>query len=173
MKTLSLFTILLFSNLACSSVPYTKTVEELDFERFMGKWYVLAARGTGPEAEAYNSVEVYTWNEEKERIDIDFTYLDKGFEGKKKSIPQKGWIENETTKAHWKVSPFWPLKFDYLIIDIDQDYEWVIIGVPNQKWVWIMARNWKVSKAKLDSLILRVKKLGYRHDDIRVVPQQW
>ncbi len=165
--------ILLFLLLSCSSAPkYEKTVPSLDLERFMGKWYVLAARGTDFETEAFNSVEAYTWNSEKERIDIDFTYLDKGFDGKKKAVPQKGWIENKETFAHWKVSPFWPLKFDYLVIDLDPNYEWVIVGVPTQKWVWIMGRKWDYSKEEIESLITKVTKLGYRDDNIRIVPQR-
>jgi apolipoprotein D and lipocalin family protein len=77
----------------CSSMGYKKTVNKVDIDKFMGKWYVIAARGTYFESDAYNSVEVYSWNEKEDRIDIDFTYRDGSFDGKLKDIPQKAWIE--------------------------------------------------------------------------------
>ena len=30
-----------------------------------------------------------------------------------KTIPQTGIIVDKDSNAHWKVSPFWPLKFDF------------------------------------------------------------
>ncbi|MCO4754738.1 MAG: lipocalin family protein [Bacteriovoracaceae bacterium] len=122
---------------------------------------------------AHNSVEHYRWNEKKERIDIDFYFNKDSFTGKIKKIPQKGWIHNEKTNAHWKVRPFWPLKFDYLVIDLAEDYSWTVIGVPSQKWVWIMSDNWKMDDEQLNMIIARLNKMGYSTKDVNRVPQKW
>ena len=81
---------------SCATTEFSKTVDYVDINRFMIKWYVIAGRLTFMESGAYNAVEVYTWNIQEDRIDIDFTLIKDSFEGKKKSIPQKGWIENTT-----------------------------------------------------------------------------
>lgn len=49
-----------------------KTASYVDMNRYMGRWYVISARGIFVENEAYNSTETYTWNEKEKRIDVDF-----------------------------------------------------------------------------------------------------
>ena len=158
---------------ACSGTQYLKTVQNLDINRFMGDWYVIASRATFLEKGAHNGVESYTWNDKEKRIDINFTYKKDSFDGEVKSIPQKAWIYNKETNAHWKVQPFWPLKLDYLVIDLDENYEWVVVGVPNQNYVWIMARDWKIDEQTYNEIIDRLNKLSYRTDEIKRVPQKW
>lgn len=150
-----------------------KTVDQVDINRFMGDWYVLAGRFTFLEKDVHNGLERYKWNSEKNRIDIDFTYNQGSLTGKKKSIPQKGWIYNEKSKAHWKVTPLWPLKFDFLIVDLAEDYSWTAIGVPNQSYLWIMARDWRNPEPIVQNAIQRLKEKGYNVENIVRVPHQW
>jgi apolipoprotein D and lipocalin family protein len=159
--------------MGCSSVSYKKTVDNVDIPRFMGNWYVLAGRFTFLEKEVHNGLEIYKWNKKEKRIDISFDYRKGGFDGEKKSVPQKGWVYNKKTNAHWKVQPIWPLKLDYLIIDLAPDYSWVTVGVPNQNYVWIMARDWKNPEPIVKKAISNLKKLGYRSDEIVTVPHKW
>lgn len=168
-----MFLMILFLVGGCASMSYEKTVDKVELKRFMGKWYVIAGRLTFMEDGAHNAVELYQWNDKKERIDISFTFNKDGFDGEKKSIPQKGWIYNPATNAHWKVSPFWPLKFHYLVIDLAEDYSWTVVGVPDQKYVWIMAREWNMTQEDLSEIITRLNKLGYSTKNIKRVPQRW
>lgn len=156
----------------CSTTGYYKTVDKLEIPRFMGKWYVLAGRFTVFEKEVHNGIEIYAWDEKKSQIDISFDYNQGSFDGKKKSLPQKGWIENTSTNAHWKVSPLWPLKFDYLVIDLADDYSWTAIGVPNQKYLWIMARDTKNSETVVKEALERLKTKGYNTENIVLVPHR-
>lgn len=174
MKRIFLVLLILLIQTGCASQDkFMKTVDYVDINRFMTKWYVIAGRLTFMEKGAHNAVEIYSWNEEEKRIDIDFSFNKDSFSGKVKSIPQKAWIVNNKTNAHWKVSPFWPIKFNYLVIDMDEDYSWVVIGVPGQEWVWIMSTDWQMSDEKLDQIISRISKMKYNTKDIKRVPQQW
>lgn len=158
---------------SCSSSSFMKTVDHIDLPRFMGDWYVLGGRFTYMEKEVYNSIERYTWNEKESRIDVDFTYRKGSFDGALKSIPQKAWIHNTESNAHWKVSPFWPLKFDYLVLDLASDYSWTAIGVPSQKYLWIMARDWKSPAPIMSEAIERLKQKGYDTSNLVTVPHRW
>jgi apolipoprotein D and lipocalin family protein len=139
----------------------------------MKKWYVIAGRFTFLENGAHNAVEEYSWNSEKERINIDFYFNKDSFDGKIKKIPQKAWIQNKETNAHWKVSPFYPLKFDYLIVALADDYSWTAIGVPSQKYLWIMADHWYFSDKKLDKVKAKLDEVGYSTKEITRIPQKW
>jgi apolipoprotein D and lipocalin family protein len=165
---------LLISSLGCSSVINPNlTAKYIEIEKFMGDWYVIAGRFTFLEIEVHNGLETYLWNKEKNLIEVSFTYNKGSFTGEKKSIPQTAWIYNQITKAHWKVSPFWPLKFDYLILDVDENYTWTAIGVPNQKYLWIMARSWQNTDSLIREIIKRLNSKGYNTDNIVFVPHQW
>lgn len=158
----------------CSSMPTpVKTVEKMDVQKFMGDWYVLAGRFTFLERDVHNGLERYSWNQEKERIDVDFTFREGSFSGPLRSIPQTAWIYNQESKTHWKVSPFWPFKLDYLVVALAKNYSWTAIGVPNQKYLWIMARSWKNPEATIEEALKELKERGYDTTNLVFVPHQW
>ncbi len=150
-----------------------KTVENVDINKFMGDWYVLAGRFTFLEKDVHNGLEKYTWNKEKDRIDVDFSYNKGALNGPKKSIPQKAWIDDHSSNSRWKVSPLWPFKFDYLIVALDENYRWTAIGVPDEKYLWIMARDWKNPEATIQDAMKHLDKIGYDTKNLVRVPQQW
>ncbi len=150
-----------------------KTVEKVNINKFMGDWYVLAGRFTFLEKDVHNGLEKYTWNKEQDRIDVDFTFNKGAFDGPQKSIPQKAWIEDHVSNSRWKVSPFWPLKFDYLIVALDENYRWTAIGVPDEKYLWIMARDWKNPETTINAAIKTLDKIGYDTKNLVRVPHQW
>jgi len=154
--------LLLFVIVQCKETEaFRKTVLGVDIDRFMGKWYVIASRPTSFEENAFNAIEIYTYNREKDQIDIDFSFNKGSNTGTKKSIPQTAYIIDKKNNSYWKVSPFWPLKFDYLIIDLDTNYRWTVIGVPDQTYLWIMARTPTLSEAEFKEIISRVDEMGY------------
>lgn len=163
----------LLSLFGCSSDSYNKTVDQVDIDRFMKKWYVIAGRFTPMERDVYNSIEEYTWNEKEQQIDIDFRYNKGGFDGELKKIPQTGWVENKKTNAEWKIKPdFFPfnlMSFGYLIIGLGDDYEWTAIGVPNEKYLWIMSPDPKFSKDRVPKILEDLKATGYDVSDIKYV----
>ena len=156
----------------CSSMPQN-TVSSVDLQRFMGKWYVIASIPTIFESGANNAVETYTWNEKEERIDVDFRFRKDSPTGPEKVMPQKGFVSNHETNAEWKIQPFWPFKFSYLIIDLAPDYSDTVIGVPSRSYVWIMARQPKMSDARYNELVSKIGGLGYDVSKLKKVPQIW
>ncbi|GAB4419908.1 MAG: lipocalin family protein [Bacteriovoracaceae bacterium] len=172
MKRYFLLLILLLST-SIFAEEYSKTVKEVSLDKFMKKWFVIAGRFTFMENGAHNAVEEYTFNKEKDRIDINFYFNKDSFDGRVRKIPQKAWIENKKSNAHWKVSPFWPLKFDYLVVALAPDYSWTAIGVPSQKYLWIMADRWDISDSELKKMIEAVQEAGYSVEEIERIPQSW
>jgi apolipoprotein D and lipocalin family protein len=173
MKNLFLISALsFFTGCSTKSESPLKTAEHVEIPKFMGSWYVIANIPTFLEKGAHNAVETYTWNEKEERIDVNFTFNDGSFEGKKKSLPQKAFVHNKKTGAEWKIQFFWPLKFSYLILDVAPDYSHTIIGVPDRGHVWIMARTPKMEESVYASLVKKVRDMNFDVSKIEKVPQQ-
>jgi apolipoprotein D and lipocalin family protein len=126
------------------------------------------------ETDAYNATETYSFNKKTGKIDVDFKYKKGGFEGPEKSVPQTAWVHDEKTKAHWKISLWWlPVNLDYLIIDLDKAYQWTVVGVPNQKYLWVMSRKPEMNAALLAEILAGVKDKGYDTSEVNPVPQKW
>jgi apolipoprotein D and lipocalin family protein len=52
-------------------------------------------------------------------------------------------------------------KADYDIIEVDPDYTWAIVGMPNRKGYWLLARNKTVSQSIEDHFYERGRSLGF------------
>lgn len=149
----------------------SQVVKEVDIKRFMGDWFVIATIPTPFEKGVYNGVETYHWNDKEQRIDVTYSFRKDGFNGERDEITQKGWIQDPVGKAHWKVQPFWPLKFDYLVIDLADDYSWTTVGVPDKSYVWIMARKHTMTADQYRLAVDRIRALGYDLEKLQKVPQ--
>jgi len=162
--------LLLGGCVSSKKTEFWQTVPMVDRDRFMGRWYVISFRGTFLEEGAHNAVEVYTWNEKKSRIDIDFKFNKGSLGGKTKSLPQRAKIVDGSGNAHWKVNPFLWFEFDYLVIALGKDYDWTVIGVPDQKYVWIMARKPNLTQSEWDLILKELKQKSYNVGQLVTVP---
>lgn len=168
-----LFTLLAVFILGCAaSGPPLELVEEVELERYMGDWYVIAFIPLGPEKEATNAIESYELLDE-ETVGITYTFRKGSSEGPEKEYNAKAFVQEEGDGAHWKVQFIWPLRFDFLVIDLAEDYSYTVIGVPDRDHVWIMAREPKLDNATYDGILTRLAQQGYDTDNILKVPQEW
>lgn len=164
-----------------------ETVTECETARFMGTWFVHGVIPTFLETTCSNAVETYTYvgddaalSKKRGHHDVDI-----GFEYNKAepltsplgTANQKGWVQGEdrTNSGLWRISPFAPVKIDYLILEVDEvEYGYTVIGVRNRKYAWIMGRKPVMEEETFEMLKERlVTKHGYNLDGLRVVPQVW
>ena len=152
--------------------PEMKTVDQVDLERFMGDWYVIANIPTFLEKEAYNAVETYSLNEDG-TVATTFSFRKGGFDGKQKEYNPKGFITDTESNALWGMRFVWPIKADYRIVYLDDDYTQTVIGRQARDYVWIMARTPTISDADYETLVTFVESLGYDVSKVQRVPQSW
>lgn len=152
--------------------PEMKTVEHVDLERFMGPWYVIANIPTFLEKEAYNAVETYSLNDDG-TIATTFTFRKGGFDGKKKEYNPKAFVLDHESNARWGMRFIWPIKADYRIVYLDDQYSQTIIGRQDRDYVWIMARTPTISDGDYEKLLSEVDELGYDTSQVKRVPQSW
>ena len=149
-----------------------KTVDQLDLQRFMGNWYVIANIPTFVEKGAVNAVENYAL-EDDGTIAVTFTYHKEDRSKPRKTMKSRGFVVPGTSNAQWKIQFFWPIKFPYYVIDLDEDYKYTVIGLPNRKYLWIMAREPYLDEEIYEGIIQRVREQGFDISKIQRVPQNW
>ena len=160
------------NNLDKSELSEMKTVDYVDIERFMGDWYVIANIPTFIEKGATNAIEAYKLGD-KGVIETTFTFYQDSPDGEKKVYRPKGFIYNTETNAEWRMQFLWPFKMPFLIIDLDEEYTYTVIGIPSRKYVWIMARDSGMNDKLYDRILSRLSEIGYDVSLIQKVPQDW
>lgn len=157
---------------ACSSHPPMETVEQVDLQRFMGNWYVIANIPTFLEKDAHNAIESYALNSDG-TVATTFTFRDGAFDGPLKTYKPKGYVLDENSNALWGMQFIWPIKGDFRIVYLDESYQNTIIGRKARDYVWIMSRRPKVNPTEFEKLKSVVSDLGYDANKLKLVPQQW
>ena len=156
---------------ACSTVKPIQTVSQVDLERFMGDWYVIASIPTLFEKGAHNAVESYELNDKGEVL-TTFRFRKDAFDGPEKVMRPKGFVR-DSSNAVWSMQFIWPFKAEYRIIYLADDYSQTVIGRSKRDYVWIMARSPAIPEADYNKLLNYVEEQGYAVDKLQRVPQRW
>ena len=137
----------------------------------MGDWYVIANIPTFIEKGAHNAVESYELNEDG-TIATTFTFNKGSFDGELKQYHPKGFILDDESNAVWGMQFIWPIKADYRIVYINDDYTQTIIGREKRDYVWIMARTPQIPEQDYLQMLKLLAEQGYDISQIKKVPQQ-
>jgi apolipoprotein D and lipocalin family protein len=152
--------------------PPLELAQDVDLERFMGDWYVIASIPTRLERGAHNAVESYRLAEDG-TIDTTFTFRKDGFDGELKRYTPRGFVREGTGNALWGMRFVWPVRADYRIAWLDRDYTLTAIGRQARDYVWIMARRPRISDSDYTALVAFVAGQGYDVTELQRVPQRW
>jgi len=157
---------------ACQSNPRPPLplADAVDIQRFMGDWYVIAAIPTPFEKQAYNAVERYRYTDAG-YVETRFIYNKGDFDGPKKTLHAKGFVQEDGRGAIWRMQFVWPFKADYRVIYLAEDYSVTIIGREARDYLWVMARTPALPDAQLDTLLRFCEEQGYDLSELRMVPQ--
>lgn len=154
--------------------PPVTTVKKVNLERYVGLWYEITkipnrfqkqcARGTTAEYSL--------------RDDGLITVVNRCFEkdGRLDEASGVAKVVETSGNAKLKVSfvsflgwrPFWG---DYWVIGLDEDYQWAIVGTPDRKYGWVLARAPAVDEDTMEKIFAILERNGYRRDVFEKSPQ--
>jgi apolipoprotein D and lipocalin family protein len=164
--------LVLLGGCTTTDLPPIRTAERIDLQRFMGDWYVIASIPTFIEGDAYNAVESYRLLEDG-RVATTFSFNEGGFDGKRKTFTPTGFVLDAESNAVWGMRFVWPIKADYRIVYVDNNYRQTIIGRLKRDYAWIMARTPHIPPDEMQRLTTIVAEQGYDTAKLRQVPQHW
>ena len=134
------------------------TVKQLDIHRYMGKWYEIARYEHSFEK---GMTHVYT---EYSLLDNGKIHVvNKGMKnGKPKEAIGKGKQPHPIEyPGRLKVSFFLWFYADYYILELDEDYQYALVGSSSDNYLWILSRTPEMPKAQLDGLLQKIIQRGY------------
>ncbi|MBT8370096.1 MAG: lipocalin family protein [Deltaproteobacteria bacterium] len=153
----------------CQAAKPIYTVPKVDLERFMGDWYVIAAIPTFIEKQSFNALESYRL-EEDGSILTTFRFNKGSLDGPLKEYTPRGFVKDTESNAVWGMQFIWPIKAEYRIIYLTDDYTQTVIGRSKRDYVWIMARTPTIPEKDYQHILNFLTDQGYQLDDLRKVP---
>ena len=150
------------------------TVSHVDLDRYTGLWYEIAkipnrfqrqcVRGTTAE---------YALREDGRITVVNRCLKEDGRTDEAKGVAK---VVDTESNARLKVSFFsilgWrPVWGDYWVIGLDDEYQWAIVGTPDRKYGWVLARTPALDDGTMDDILDILKANGYRQEAFEISPQ--
>ncbi len=134
------------------------TVAAVDLNRYQGTWHEVARLPNRFQKDCFDSTAEYTLRDDG---NINVINRCKSITGKQKETTGTAWSTNPPANSKLKVRFFWPFSGDYWVLALDKHYEWVIVGGPDYKYLWIMSREIPLDSGLLQDLLDIAAKKGY------------
>lgn len=156
---------------ACEPMPVGNTnvpepAKAVEIERYLGKWYEIGRYENRFEKGCEAVTAEYSLREDG--IIRVLNSCDKN--GERDSAEGKAKPVEGSNNAKLKVSFFGPFYLgNYWVLDRAEDYSWSIVGEPEGKYLWLLARKANLSAKQKQALWKRAAALGYDTTLIREV----
>lgn len=160
---------------ACSSgsgnFVKLETVQNVDLNQYAGDWHEIARIDHWFQKGCVNSMATYNI-----RDDGDVEVINKcqigSTDGKSKEAKGRAWVVDQKSNSKLKVQfplssiklPF--LSGDYWIIELDEDYQFVMVGEEKREYLWILSRTKILPDETLKMLVDKARKTGFPVDSL-------
>lgn len=179
MRLLTLAALAVLTLAGCSQPPVNRdgakpltTEPSVDLDRYVGKWFEIARFPNEFETDCVGVTAEYAKREDG-RIDVVNTCRKKTLDGEIDKAEGVAKIVDQQTKAKLAVSfdPFGAFFGDYWILDVADDYSWVLVGEPGGRYLWILSRTPTIGDDLKSQLLQKLKTQGYKTEALYFTPQ--
>ena len=136
------------------------TVSHVDLTRYMGAWYEIARYPNSFQKGCVGSKATYSLMDDGKVSVLNECY-DGSFSGKLRSAKGKAWVVDKETNSKLKVSFFWFFAGDYWIIDLADNYSYVVVGHPKRKYLWILSRTKTMEDSTYEAILKRLVEIHH------------
>lgn len=162
-KFTSFFVIILFLFITCKaqdSMIDKTVVKELNIEKYLGKWYEIARYNHKFEKGLVGVTATYSLRKDG-KIRVENAGYKESLDGKFSDAVGKAKIPNVNEPSKLKVSFFWFFYGDYFVMELDENYQWAVIGSSSDNFLWILSRTPIMDETLYADLLGRLTKRGY------------
>ena len=146
-------------------MPDVTSIPSLDLNRYLGRWYEIARLPQKHEDETATDITANYSLKSSGKIRVDNRCFDKDRQ------PSQATAEAEPvdgTNAKLKVN-FLPAALrwipftdgDYWVLKIDSKYRTALVGTPDRKYLWVLAREPSIPTAILDEYLSEARHQGF------------
>jgi apolipoprotein D and lipocalin family protein len=173
-----IFAIVMFitATVSNASAPELKTVAAVDLNRYAGRWYEIARYPNRFQNQCAGNTTADYRLMPNGRIEVLNQCREQ--DGSTKAAKGEAKIVDSATNAKLEVRfapsflSFLPFVWgDYWIIDLGPNYEYSVVGSPDRKYFWILARESHLDEQTFAGILERAKAQGFNPDKVVKTPQ--
>jgi apolipoprotein D and lipocalin family protein len=146
-------------------------VPQLDLPRFMGDWYVFAHIPYSLEKGKVGTLDRYALRPDG-RIQNSYLFRRGSLDAPLEEWKGVAWVHDKQSNAEWRVQFVWPFRVPFLVIDLDYEYQWAVIGYPSRKLAWVLSRKTALNETTYQGILQRMQQQGYDPAKLAKVPQR-
>jgi|688.fasta_scaffold21621_5 apolipoprotein D and lipocalin family protein len=171
-KFIALYLALALLSISCTNdgqlrAPLTKA-PSINLSRLDGEWYVPVRIPTVIDRDA-GEMTVEFKPAGSQSFNMKWSFKSNSDAEGSTSWNFKSTLAHPNDTTSWILSPFWPLKFNYQVIEYSADYSWLVLGSNDRKNLWVLSRKKDPPAELLDGIFLRLKSSEF--DVARIVRQ--
>jgi apolipoprotein D and lipocalin family protein len=146
-----------------------KTVSFVDLQRYGGKWYEIARYPNKSQRQcAGNTTVTYNFKPDGEAQVVNKCMTK---DGKIDDATGMAKIVDKQTNAKLKGSFAWFSSAPYWVIDLDENYQYAVVGNPDRKHLWILSRTPEIKEATYQMILRKIEVAGYNPAMLEKTPQ--
>lgn len=147
------------------------TVKNLDLQKYMGTWYELARYDHSFEKNLVGVTAEYSLLPNGKITVINQGYKNT-LDGKLKRARGKARLPDPNEPGKLKVSFFLFFYANYFVLELDKNYQWVLIGSSSDKYLWVLSRTPEMSPLSFEKILALASRRGYETDKLIMVKQK-
>lgn len=149
-----------------AKTPPLETVHYVDIERYLGKWYEISRFEQSFQKGCTATQAVYSLRKDGDIKVLNSCRLNSP-NGELKVAEGRAWVKDKETNAKLKVQfflrgiklPF--ISGNYWILELDSDYQHVLVGDPSRKYLWILSRSKVMDENTYNYLVSKARDLQF------------
>jgi apolipoprotein D and lipocalin family protein len=153
------------------------TVPSVDLKRYSGKWFEIARYANRFQKQCVgNTTATYSIKTDG-KIEVINECLKKNGEVESAKCEAKIVDKNTNAKLEVRFAPA-ALSFlsavwdDYWILELDDNYQYAVVGDPKRKYFWILSRAPEMNDATYQNILRRAEQLGFNPAKVIKTPQK-
>jgi apolipoprotein D and lipocalin family protein len=140
--------------------------DEVDLDRYAGKWYEVAAFPAWFEKGCLCSTATFIHMDNY--VEVAVSCLLGGFES---TATAEAYPIEGSRNFKFNVRFLWPYTSDYWIVALDKEYQYAAVGHVGKQYLWILSRQPAIEEAVYRSLLDKALVKGYDISKLRKVEQ--
>ncbi|MCV2358318.1 lipocalin family protein [Paucibacter sp. TC2R-5] len=153
---------------AAPEPPALPTVAAVDLQRYAGAWYEIALLPNRFQKQCVADTQA-RYRLDGERVEV--INRCRTAKGEVDRTAGHAKVVEGSANAKLRVTFFWPFYGNYWVLDLDSDYQHVLIGEPSRKYAWVLSRTPQMDEAVLQKLLDRAGELGFDRAAFQRTPQ--
>ena len=155
---------------AQNSPQPVSTVNSVDLQKYLGKWYEIAAYPQHFQKGCHCTTAEYSLCDNGHVL-VENRCNKGSRSGKPAYLRGKAIVEPNSGNAKMNVQFFWPLKGKYWIVELADDYSYAVVSHPSKKYLWLLSRMPEMSAEVFRQITDSLKNKGFDLSKLRITPQ--